>query len=143
MTDLARWRQGFGALRHQRAFGTWDLDTVTQSIQDAQPLTVALTDSTGAQFHPDRAVAARSEACFFAEQDYCFHLDWLGEYAGKFDCRVHGYVLMSNHVHLLLSADDAGAAGSLMKALVNATCNTSTAATGAAGRCGEGDTGRA
>lgn len=30
---------------------------------------------------------------------------------------MHAYVLMTNHVHLLVSADKAGSAGSLMKAL--------------------------
>ncbi len=57
------------------------------------------------------------QACFFADEDYRFYLDWLAEYAEKTDCRVHAYVLMTNHVHLLLSPGHAGAAGALMKAL--------------------------
>jgi len=56
-------------------------------------------------------------ACFFADEDYRFYLDWLTEYAGKTGCRVHAYVLMTNHVHLLLSSDKADAPGALMKAL--------------------------
>lgn len=57
------------------------------------------------------------QACFFADDDYRRYLDWLEEYAGKCGCRVHAYVLMTNHVHLLLSADSAGGVGALMKAL--------------------------
>ena len=57
------------------------------------------------------------QACFFADEDYRFYLDWLAEHAGKTGCRIHAYVLMTNHVHLLLSADEPGAPGALMKAL--------------------------
>jgi len=55
------------------------------------------------------------QACFFAEDDHRVHLDWLTEYAGKSGCRVHAYVLMTNHVHLLVSADSTAAPGALMK----------------------------
>ncbi len=57
------------------------------------------------------------QVCFHADEDYRCYLDWLAEYAGKTGCQVHAYVLMTNHVHLLLSADRAEAAGALMKAL--------------------------
>jgi len=33
----------------------------------------------------------------------CFYADWLAEHAGKAPCLVHAYVLMTNHVHLLVS----------------------------------------
>jgi putative transposase len=57
------------------------------------------------------------QACFFADEDARFYLDWLHEYAGKTGCRIHAYVLMTNHVHLLLSASTPDGAGALMKAL--------------------------
>lgn len=57
------------------------------------------------------------QACFFAEEDYRFYLEWLAEHAGKTGCRVHAYALMTNHVHLLISADKTDAPGALMKAL--------------------------
>ena len=57
------------------------------------------------------------QACFFADEDYRFYLDWLAEHADKIGCRVHAYMLMTNHVHLLLSTDRAEAPGALMKAL--------------------------
>jgi putative transposase len=57
------------------------------------------------------------QACFLADEDFRFYLDWLGEYAAKARCRIHAYVLMTNHVHLLLSSDDSQGVGGLMKAL--------------------------
>ena len=57
------------------------------------------------------------QACFFADDDYRFYLEWLQEYAIKEACRVHAYVLMTNHVHLLLTSESVHGAGRLMKRL--------------------------
>lgn len=57
------------------------------------------------------------QACFYADEDYRFYLDWLHEYADKAECQIHAYVLMTNHVHLLVSAERPEASGTLMKAL--------------------------
>ena len=57
------------------------------------------------------------QPCFFADEDYCRYLDWLSEYADKSGCRIHAYVLMTNHVHLLISSARADAGGALMKSL--------------------------
>lgn len=57
------------------------------------------------------------QACFIADEDHRYYLDWLGEYANKAGCRIHAYVLMTNHVHLLVSAERGGAPGEMMKAL--------------------------
>lgn len=57
------------------------------------------------------------QPCFFADEDYRRYLDWLAEYAGKTGCRIHAYVLMTNHVHLLLSAERPDAVSALMKSL--------------------------
>ena len=57
------------------------------------------------------------QACFAADEDYCFYLDWLKEYSVKTGCSIHAYVLMTNHVHLLLSCASSEGAGALMKAL--------------------------
>jgi putative transposase len=57
------------------------------------------------------------QPCFFADEDYRRYLDWLAEYALKLHCQVHAYVLMTNHVHLLISSDRADAGGALMKSL--------------------------
>ena len=57
------------------------------------------------------------QACFFADEDYRFYLDWLAEYAVKCACVIHAYVLMTNHVHLLISSESSSGVGDLMKAL--------------------------
>ena len=43
------------------------------------------------------------EPCFYAEQDYRRYFDDLREVAEKYRCRVHAYVLMTNHVHILVT----------------------------------------
>jgi putative transposase len=57
------------------------------------------------------------QACFFAEEDYLVYLVWLKEYAKRTECSVHAYVLMSNHVHLLLTPKKSDSAGRVMKSL--------------------------
>lgn len=57
------------------------------------------------------------QACFFADDDYHVYLKWLEEYAELESCRVHAYVLMTNHVHLLLTANTVSGPGRLMKRL--------------------------
>ena len=43
------------------------------------------------------------EPCFFGEEDYQSYLHWLGEALAANQCALHAYVLMTNHVHLLLT----------------------------------------
>ena len=43
------------------------------------------------------------QATFFAEEDNRCYLHWLLEATRKYDCRIYAYVLMTNHVHLLLT----------------------------------------
>jgi putative transposase len=43
------------------------------------------------------------EACFFAEEDYQSYLHWLGEALAEYECSLHAYALMTNHVHLLVT----------------------------------------
>lgn len=57
------------------------------------------------------------QVCFVAGADNRFYLDWLGDYAARTGCRIHAYALMTNHVHLMLSAARKEAPGELMKAL--------------------------
>ncbi len=56
-------------------------------------------------------------ACFYADEDYRRYLDTLGEMAQKYDCAIHAYVLMTNHVHLLLTPKKKDSASLLMKHL--------------------------
>lgn len=55
--------------------------------------------------------------CFYAEEDYQFYLGCLKEKAEEFGCKVHAYVLMTNHVHLLLTPEKIDSASLLMKNL--------------------------
>lgn len=55
--------------------------------------------------------------CFIAEKDYRFYLQALLELADRFHCAVHAYVLMGNHVHLLLSPGKPDSASQMMKQL--------------------------
>lgn len=57
------------------------------------------------------------QACFFAEEDCIVYLDWLKEYAAKTGCLIHAYMLMTNHIHLLISTEHSESAAALMKAL--------------------------
>ena len=43
------------------------------------------------------------EPCFFDEDDYRSYLYWLGKALAETECELHAYVLMTNHVHLLLT----------------------------------------
>ena len=55
------------------------------------------------------------QPCFFVEDDYLNFLDWLQQQARATRSKVHAYVLMTNHVHLLLSVADAKSLACLMK----------------------------
>jgi putative transposase len=56
-------------------------------------------------------------ACFYADEDYLRYLHHLGELATKFGCAIHAYVLMTNHVHLLLTPEREDSCALLMKHL--------------------------
>ena len=45
------------------------------------------------------------EPVFYSEEDYLYYLNWLKEAIHKHCCALHAYVLMTNHVHLLLSPE--------------------------------------
>jgi len=57
------------------------------------------------------------QACFYREEDYRIYLDWLEEYAAVAGCEIHAYVLMTNHVHLLITPNRAESVGEMMRRL--------------------------
>lgn len=57
------------------------------------------------------------EPCFFADEDYQCYLHWLEEAAHDCGCAVHAYVLMTNHVHLLVTPSKPGAPSRLMQSV--------------------------
>ncbi len=57
------------------------------------------------------------EPCFFAEEDYHCYLHWLEKAAADWHCVVHAYVLMTNHVHLLVTPETEAGIAKLMQAV--------------------------
>jgi putative transposase len=57
------------------------------------------------------------QVCFSGDTDRQVYLALLGAHAQDSGCDLHAYVLMSNHVHLLLTPHRAESAARLMKAL--------------------------
>jgi putative transposase len=62
----------------------------------------------GRYFLPDQPLHViqrgnNREAIFFGQEDYSRYRDWLAAAAVECGCAVHGYVLMTNHVHLLVT----------------------------------------
>ena len=45
------------------------------------------------------------QAVFYSDEDYQRYLEWLFEGAVRHACQIHAYVLMTNHVHLLMTPD--------------------------------------
>ena len=43
------------------------------------------------------------EVIFVADENYRFYLQKLGDACKKYNCELHAYVLMTNHVHLLMT----------------------------------------
>jgi putative transposase len=61
--------------------------------------------------------AAERNWCFLVEEDRERSRAWLAEAARREGCAIHAYVLMRNHVHLLLTPLDAGAMPRTMHSL--------------------------
>lgn len=52
---------------------------------------------------------------FFDDADYRVYMKWLREAAEKYDCAVHAYVLMTNHVHILVTPKDTDGISRMMQ----------------------------
>ena len=57
------------------------------------------------------------DVCFYAEHDYQFYLDCLHTACTKYDVLLHAYVLMTNHVHLLMTPNEASGISSVMQSV--------------------------
>lgn len=57
------------------------------------------------------------QPCFFVVDDYVRYRDDLRDIAAQEGCAIHAYVLMNNHVHLLMTPAAAGSVSRLMQAL--------------------------
>ncbi len=54
---------------------------------------------------------------FREEGDYLFYLEKLADASNKHQCKIHAYVLMSNHVHLLVTSHRENGIGKMMQML--------------------------
>ena len=57
------------------------------------------------------------QAVFFEENDYRVYLDWLGAAASEHGSAIHAYVLMTNHIHLLMTPSSKEAISATLQAL--------------------------
>ena len=57
------------------------------------------------------------EPCFRGAEDFASYLHWLDEYSRHLGCALHAYVLMTNHVHLLLTPSDTRGPSALMQCI--------------------------
>jgi putative transposase len=57
------------------------------------------------------------QSCFFRTVDRVKYLETLGEYAQAFGCAIHAYVLMTNHVHLLVTPSSERAVSRTLQAV--------------------------
>jgi putative transposase len=55
------------------------------------------------------------EPVFFEDGDYRAYLNWLEEAAARYDCAIHAYVLMTNHIHLLATPKDQNGISRMMQ----------------------------
>jgi putative transposase len=56
-------------------------------------------------------------ACFLQDGDYLTYLAYLRHLSTKYQCDVHAYCLMTNHVHLLLTPNESEGCGLFMRDL--------------------------
>jgi len=56
------------------------------------------------------------EACFYDEADYKAYLSFLKDSAAKYQVAIHAFVLMTNHVHMLVTPGDSQGVGRMMQA---------------------------
>ena len=54
---------------------------------------------------------------FISEEDYRFYLEKIEEACRRFNCLVHAYVLMTNHVHLLMTSEEKQSISQIMQSL--------------------------
>jgi len=56
-------------------------------------------------------------ACFFTDDDYAFYLEVLTDACRRYRVDMHAYVLMTNHVHLLMTPQDVQGVSRVMQSV--------------------------
>lgn len=67
--------------------------------------------------HSTLLFAATTERLFYTDEDYRFYLDKLLQASKKHQCDIHAYVLMTNHVHLLVTPHTENGISKMMQML--------------------------
>ena len=69
--------------------------------------------------HPQHVIQRGNnrQVIFCEENDYRFYLEKLAEAAEKHLCQIHAYVLMTNHVHLLVTPETENGISKMMQVL--------------------------
>ena len=57
------------------------------------------------------------DACFYSKSDYQFYLNHLGKACHRYGVKLHAYVLMTNHTHILITPDDESGISRVMQSL--------------------------
>lgn len=57
------------------------------------------------------------DACFFSDDDYRFYLECLQDACTNNDVDIHAYVLMTNHIHMLMTPDTKEGISRVMQSL--------------------------
>ena len=57
------------------------------------------------------------QPCFYAEEDYQFYLDCLYDACTRYHVSLHAYVLMTNHVHLLMTPETSDGVSRVMQSI--------------------------
>jgi REP element-mobilizing transposase RayT len=94
----------------------------------------------GAVYH----VMARGDGAkqlFLGKEDHESFRHWLEQVCGSHGWRVHAWVLMGNHFHLLLETPEANLAAG-MRVLLETSAKPGTTATSGGGMCSKGATRR-
>jgi putative transposase len=68
---------------------------------------------------PQHIIQRGNNRCviFVSDDDYRFYLDCLSDAAKRTGCDVHAYVLMSNHVHLLVTPQHTGSIAKMLQSV--------------------------
>ncbi len=57
------------------------------------------------------------QACFGSEEDFAAYAHWLDEYSKKCRVAIHAWVFMTNHVHLMVTAETENGVSKMMQML--------------------------
>lgn len=57
------------------------------------------------------------QICFASEEDFASYSYWLHEYAEKFEVKIHAWVFMTNHVHMLVTPTSKTGVSNMMQML--------------------------